>query len=358
MPELAKQKSVLSYFYLPIFFTIAGLIAGFLIGGPTAMLLISVLIVLEISLSFDNAVVNATVLRNWPEKWRKVFLFWGILIAVFGMRLVFPIAIVAVAGQINPLTVIDLALNDPAQYGVRLASMEHLVAGFGGAFLLMVGLAFFLDEAKDHHWLGPIEGLLAKLGPINMVTAGIALLVTLIVNGFVAAEEQVGFLVAACWGIVAYILIKGVSSSLAGGDEEEVDDTHTHEKDIGKKIVRASVMGFLYLEVLDASFSFDGVIGALALTNYLPFIMIGLGVGAFYVRETTMLLLDRGAMDQYQFLEHGAFWAILALAAVMFAKACGIHLPEYVVGLSAVGFLGAAVLHSHILAKAEARAAA
>ena len=355
MPE-AKQKSVLSYFYLPIFFTIAGLIAGFMIGGPTAMLLISVLIVLEISLSFDNAVVNATVLRNWPEKWRKVFLFWGILIAVFGMRLVFPIAIVAVAGQMNPLTVIDLALNDPDQYGVRLASMEHLVAGFGGAFLLMVGLAFFLDEAKDHHWLGPIEGLLAKLGPINMVTAGIALIVSLLVQPLVAAEEQLGFLVAAVWGIVAYILIKGVSSSLAGDDDG--DDEHTHEKDVGKKIVRASVMGFLYLEVLDASFSFDGVIGALALTNYLPFIMIGLGVGAFYVRETTMLLLDRGAMDQYQFLEHGAFWAILALAAVMFAKACGIHLPEWLVGLSAVGFLGAAVLHSHILAKADARAAA
>jgi hypothetical protein len=354
MPELAKQKSVLSYFYLPIFFTVVGLALGCWIGGPTAMLLISVLIVLEISLSFDNAVVNATVLRNWPEKWRKVFLFWGILIAVFGMRLVFPIAIVAVAGQMNPMTVIDLALNDPDQYGVRLASMEHLVAGFGASFLTMVGLAFFLDEAKDHHWLGPVEGLLAKLGPINMVTAGLALLITLLVQPFVAPTEQLGFLVAAVWGIVAYILIKGISSSLAG-DDDDGDDEHTHAKDVGKKIVRASVMGFLYLEVLDASFSFDGVIGALALTNYLPFIMIGLGVGAFYVRETTMLLLDRETMDQYQFLEHGAFWAILALAAVMFAKACGIHLPEWLVGLSAVGFLGAAVLHSHLLAKAEVK---
>lgn len=353
MPDAIKQKSALSYFYYPIFFTLLGLAAGFWIGGPAALFTIAVLIVLEISLSFDNAVVNATVLRNWPEKWRKIFLFWGILIAVFGMRLVFPIAIVAVAGQMNPLTVIDLALNDPDQYGVQLASMEHLVAGFGGSFLLMVGLAFFLDEAKDHHWLGPVEGLLAKLGPINMVTAGFALLITLLVQPYVAADEQLGFLISAVWGIVAYILIKGISSSLAG--DEVADDEHTHAKDVGKVVVRASVMGFLYLEVLDASFSFDGVIGALALTNYLPFIMIGLGVGAFYVRETTMLLLDRGTMDQYQFLEHGAFWAILALAAVMFAKACGIHLPEWLVGLAAVGFLGAAITHSHFLAKAEAK---
>lgn len=357
MPELKTQKSVLSYFYMPILFTVLGLAAGFWIGGPAALLTIAVLIVLEISLSFDNAVVNYTVLRNWPDKWRKVFLFWGILVAVFGMRLVFPIAIVSIAGQIDPLTVINLALTNPAEYGARLASMEHLVAGFGGAFLLMVGLAFFMDEAKDHHWLGPVEGLLAKLGPINMVTAGLALFIVLIVNGFVPAAEQLGFLVASVWGIVSYILIKGVSASLAGGEDDDADDTHTHEKDIGKKIVRASVMGFVYLEVLDASFSFDGVIGALALTNYLPFIMIGLGVGAFYVRETTMLMLDRGTVDQYQFLEHGAFWAILALAAVMFAKACGIHLPEWLVGLSAVGFLGAAVVHSHYLAKAEAKSA-
>ena len=334
------HKSALSYFYWPIALTIAGLVAGIWYGGPTAAVLVSVLIVLEISLSFDNAVVNATVLRNWDEKWRNVFLFWGILVAVFGMRLVFPILIVSVAGSVDPISVVDMAFNDPDAYGAKLASMEHVVSGFGGAFLAMVGLAFFVDSEKDTHWLGPIERILTGAGQIEGVQAAIVMMGILSVSCFVPMEHAPAFVFSGIVGLVTFILSKGLGTVLGGGG--------------GNGVVRQGVMGFLYLEVLDASFSFDGVIGAFALTNSLLLIMIGLGVGAFYVREVTIYLVDRGTLEQYRYLEHGAFWAILVLSGVMFAKPAGIHLPEWFVGLSGAALIGIAVAASAMANRRDA----
>ena len=65
--------------------------------------IVLVLSVLEISLSFDNAVVNATVLEDMDKVWQRRFLTWGMLIAVFGMRFVFPLAIVAIAAGLGPI---------------------------------------------------------------------------------------------------------------------------------------------------------------------------------------------------------------------------------------------------------------
>lgn len=343
MPDV--QKPAWSYFKLPILFTVLGLAAGIYVGGLQAAFLVSVLIVLEISLSFDNAVVNATVLRNWDEKWRKVFLFWGILFAVFFMRLIFPILLVSVIGGMSPVSVLDLALNNPDEYGERLTAMTPTIGGFGGAFLMMVGLSFFFDKAKEEHWLGPIERLLGASGRVDKIEIAVALLVTVIASTFVAPESMLSFLIAAVVGIVLFVAVKGAGELLGGeGGGDEAAGT----------IVKQGVMGFAYLELLDASFSFDGVIGAFALTTNLPLIMIGLGVGAFYVRETTIFLVDRGTLDQYRFLEHGAFWAILILAGVLFAKAAGIHLPEWFVGLSGATMIGLAVASSIHVTKREA----
>ncbi len=343
----AIQKSALSYFKLPILFTFLGLAAGIWVGGIQAAFLVAVLIVLEISLSFDNAVVNATVLRNWDEKWRKVFLFWGILFAVFFMRLAFPIILVSVIGQMSPITVVDMAFTNPDEYGTRLTAMTPQIGGFGGAFLLMVGLAFFFDKAKDEHWLGPIEKPLSAAGAVEKIEIAVALGAAAIASSFMAAGTELTFLLSAICGIVLYVLVKGAGELLGG--EGGGDEAAT-------KIVKQGVMGFAYLELLDASFSFDGVIGAFALTNSLPLIMIGLGVGAFYVRETTIFLVDRGTLEQYRFLEHGAFWAILILAGVLFAKAAGVHLPEWFVGLSGATMLGLAVASSIHATRRDARA--
>ena len=118
-----------------------------------------------------------------------------------------------------------------------------------------------------------------------------------------------------------FILTKGLTA-LLGGD---VEGGHA-------KVVRHGVAGFLYLELLDASFSFDGVVGAFALTHNLIIITLGLGAGAFFVRSFTILLVERGTLDTYRFLEHGAFWAVGVLAVIMLAGV-EFHVPEAITGL-------------------------
>lgn len=141
----------LAYFKWSIAVTVLGIVGGYLLAGPSGAFIVVVLAILETSLSFDNAVVNATVLKHMDEKWRKRFLLWGILIAVFGMRIVFPLAIVGVVANMGPLQVIDLALFDEAEYARLLLSAHHEIAAFGGAFLAMVFLKFFVDANKDEH---------------------------------------------------------------------------------------------------------------------------------------------------------------------------------------------------------------
>ena len=134
----------LKYFTWSIGFTVFGLIGGYLVGGWSAVFIVAVLAVLETSLSFDNAVVNATVLRHMDEKWRQRFLLWGILIAVFGMRIVFPLAIVGVVANLGPVAVVDLALFNPDEYARILTSAHHEIAAFGGAFLIVMAVTWLL----------------------------------------------------------------------------------------------------------------------------------------------------------------------------------------------------------------------
>jgi hypothetical protein len=113
-----------------------------------ALWIVSVLSVLEISLSFDNAVVNATVLKAMDEVWQRRFLTWGMAIAVFGMRVAFPLAIVAIAAGLGPLDAVRLSLRNPQEYE-RIVSSAHVgISGFGGAFLCLVGSKFFFDRDK------------------------------------------------------------------------------------------------------------------------------------------------------------------------------------------------------------------
>ena len=116
-------------------------------------------------------------------------------------------------------------------------------------------------------------------------------------------------------------------------------------KEAQSTALRGGLGAFLYLEVLDASFSFDGVIGAFALTTNLFLIAIGLGVGAMYVRSMTIMLVDRGTLAEFRYLEHGAFYSILALSLVMFAQT-QFHIPELFTGLIGAVLIGTALLSS------------
>jgi hypothetical protein len=292
--------------------------------------IILVLSVLEISLSFDNAVVNATVLKDMDKVWQHRFLTWGMAIAVFGMRIVFPLAIVAIAAGLGPIEAVKLSLNDPVQYEQIVSSAHIGIAGFGGAFLAMVGLKFFFDADKEVHWISVIEKRLTRISSVQAAEIALLLLVLWGISTLLPDEEALRFMVAGVLGLVTFIAVEAVGTILELREEA---------KKAAGVVVRSGLGGFLYLNVLDASFSFDGVIGAFALSNNMVIIALGLSIGAMFVRSMTIHLVEKGTLAQYRFLEHGAFWAIIALGGIMLASAV-FHIPETITGLIGAALIG------------------
>lgn len=302
-----------------------------------AMLWIVVMLsVLEVSLSFDNAVVNAVVLREMDEIWQRRFLTWGMVIAVFGMRIVFPLAIVAIAAGMGPIDALRISLTEPARYEAIVSSAHVGIAGFGGAFLAMVGLSFFFDGEKDVHWITGVERVLARFADIKAAEIAILLLALYGVSLLLPAEEALTFLGAGALGIVTFIAVEAIGTLL--------EMQEAAQKAAGQ-VVRSGLGGFLYLNVLDASFSFDGVIGAFALSNNMVVIALGLSIGAMFVRSLTLMLVRNGTLAEYRYLEHGAFWAIVALAAIMLISA-HVEIPETVTGLIGAVLIGLSLLWS------------
>ncbi|MCU4538464.1 DUF475 domain-containing protein [Acinetobacter bereziniae] len=349
----------MKHFGFSIFFTVVCLAIsaywGFTHGpnaGVQAMLsaltITAILAVMEVSLSFDNAVVNASVLRNWDHFWKMIFLTVGILIAVFGMRLVFPVVIVAVTADMGMVEVVKMALNDPIQYSAKLLAHHAEIAAFGGAFLLLVFLNFFLDEGKDTHWFKWVEKRLANLANVPAMSVFLALIALLVMAANVEETKRLVVTMAGIWGIVIYIGVQ-VLSHLLGGEPEVDEEGNAVGHDANGAptgVIKAGIGGFIYLEVLDASFSFDGVIGAFAITSDVVIIMLGLAIGAMFVRSMTIYLVDKGTLDAYVYLEHGAHYAIGALAFIMIASGTGLHVPEVVTGLIGVAFIVWAVIAS------------
>ena len=303
--------------------------SGTIEGTLSILWICAVLAVLEVSLSFDNAAVNASILKDMDPVWQQRFLTWGIAIAVFGMRIVFPIVIVMVAASLGPIDAVRLALSEPAEYQ-RIVSDAHIgLMGFGGAFLGMVGLKFFFDAEKDLDWIASIERPLAKVADIEAISIGLVLLGTWATSTMLTEGDALTFIIAAIGGLLTYLAVEIVNHVLEPPTPSTGD------------VAKAGFGAFLYLEVLDASFSFDGVIGAFALTNNLIIIAIGLGIGAMFVRSMTIFLVRRGTMSEYRYLEHGAFYAILALAVIMYINTFA-HIPETITGLIGAVLIGLA----------------
>ncbi len=331
--------TILRYYKFSLFFTAAcfGLAAwygwsstGSFAATAQILWIVLVLSILEISLSFDNAVVNATVLREMDEVWQERFLIWGIAIAVFGMRIVFPIAIVAIAANLGPVEAVTLSLNNPEEYE-RIVSSAHIgIAGFGGAFLAMVGLTFFFDSDKQVHWIAKVEQLINRFSSVPAIEIGLLLTVIYGISTMLPEDDALTFLTAGVLGLVTYIGVHAIGAII---------EAREARKKAAGEIVRSGLGGFLYLEVLDASFSFDGVIGAFALSNNMIIIAIGLSVGAMFVRSMTIHLVRTGTLAQYRYLEHGAFWAIIALGGIMLASAV-VHIPEAITGLIGATLIG------------------
>ncbi|MCR8573690.1 DUF475 domain-containing protein [Streptomyces sp. Isolate_219] len=315
--------------------TALGLVAAVFYGGWTGFGIVAILSILEISVSFDNAVVNAGILKKMNAFWQKTFLTIGVLIAVFGMRLVFPVVIVAISAQIGPIEAVQLALDDKDKYQQLVTDAHPSIAAFGGTFLLMIFLDFIFED-RDIKWLGWLERPLAKLGKVDMLSVCIALIVLLVSamtfatnahqHGGIHADKTETVLIAGIAGLITYLIVGGLSGFFENRLEEEEEREHEAEEEAkrsGKKVPAVVMAGkaafflFLYLEVLDASFSFDGVIGAFAITNDIVLMVLGLGIGAMYVRSLTVYLVRQGTLDDYVYLEHGAHYAIGALAVIL-----------------------------------------
>jgi len=334
---------------------IAGLIAGFLYGGSTGLALTAILAVLEVSLSFDNAVVNATVLVRMSPFWQKIFLTVGVAIAVFGMRLLFPLLIVGITAKLSPSRAIDLALKGGSAdkhgtYGYLLHQAHPAIAAFGGIFLLMIFLDFIFEE-REITWLTWLERPLSRVGKLDQFSVIIALVVLAVSAYTLAPENKISTVLASgVLGLATYIAVSSLDSLF----EQEEDVEGADEDDLEKTLERKSAMHvigkqafflFLYLEVLDASFSFDGVTGAFAITSDPIIIAIGLGVGAMFIRSLTVYLVRKRTLSEYVYLEHGAMWAIGALAIILMLT-MKYDVPEVVTGLIGVAFIAAALASS------------
>jgi hypothetical protein len=345
----------LHYFKWSFIVTAAGLLLGAWLGWNTTgtlggafsvFLICAILAVLEISLSFDNAIVNANKLKEMTPAWQQRFLTWGILIAVFGMRVLFPLAIVAIAASIGPIAAMQLAISEPEEYSRIMLDAHLSIAAFGGTFLMMVALSFFFDEHKEIHWVRVVEERVSRYASVRGAEITFVLVLMLIFAHLVEPTEKLTFISSAIYGLVTFLFVDILGNVLDKASEAM------------SGAAKGGLGAFLYLEVLDASFSFDGVIGAFALTQNLFVIAIGLGIGAMYVRSMTIMLVERGTLAEYRYLEHGAFYAILALSVIMYAQAI-VHVPEVLTGLGGATLIGIALWSSirynrHLTADADA----
>lgn len=316
--------------------TIASLIVVLLWLGAGALGAAVVLIAVELAFSFDNAIINAKVLARMNQFWQKMFLTVGVVLAIFGMRVLFPMIIVMLTAHVPFGTVVDLAFNHPTIYAAKLTLAHPSIAAFGGSFLLMLALHFFMDDEKEVHWITEIERPL-KAAARWWVPAVVTVCITAVFGQLVPMAEQ-----AAVWrsGLAgtALFLAVNVFTEWIGGLTSKSGSAHQHSGTL-------ALMMFGYLQLLDASFSFDSVLGAFAITTNVVLIAIGLGVGAIWVRSLTVYMVRHKMLSAYAYLEHGAHYAVLALAVALFISLL-IDVPQAITGIVGIGLIAASVAAS------------
>ncbi|MBP6138911.1 MAG: DUF475 domain-containing protein [Brachymonas sp.] len=348
-----SMKSTFSYFKQSLLFSLICIaFAGFLgylsanqhASSSATQIILSYMVsaavlgVLETSVSLDNAVVNAKYLEKMNEPSRHWFLTWGMVIAVFGMRLVLPIAIVSIAAWIDPISAIRIALFEPEKYQHTMESVHTEVMGFGAGFLLMVTLEYFLNGEKENHWIPGLEQAAAFIGKFPFIQLLIGLPVCMAISRF-APHHQQGLLYSSVGGLLCFYAVHGLKELLESLEAQKAAQMLGNANGL-------MIGSLVFLEVLDASFSFDGVIAAFAITNQFLVVAAGLCIGAMFVRSLTVFLVEKGTMSELKYLENGAFFGIAWLVCTMFLSAYGINFGEIVVAGVAAGTILLSGLHS------------
>lgn len=341
----SKAPSIVRIYALSTLVSIA--LVGFVGArlGIGALVLVLVLIALEITFSVDNAVVNARILERMSNAWQQAFLTVGIVIAVFGVRVLLPILIVVVATGTGFSEIVNLALNDPDAYGDLLHDASPMIAAFGGVFLLMLFFDFFFQRRRTK-WLVGLETVLQSAGKLESLSVILVLGILLILSTLVEPSQQLEVIASGAVGLVLYLAINSLDTFLTKSA------VATNLRSTAQVTFKAGLIGFIYLNIIDASFSLDGVIGAFAITDRILLIAVGLGIGALYVRVITIHMLRRKVLQKYKYLEHGAHYAIGILAGLMLASLV-IHVSEFVAGLAGITFVITSIIHSYFEAKSH-----
>jgi hypothetical protein len=285
--------------------------------------------------SLDNAIINAQVLSTMKPKARRWFLTWGILIAIFVVRGALPFLIVWAAHPTYDLpgTIVATFTGDERAIGAIEQSAPILLAG-GGVFLLLLFLHWLFLEEK--HYGLPYERAVRSVGLWFYAVASI--LLTIIVWLAMQQNDLVAF--GAVVGSTAFFITHGFKQQ-AEAKEAEL---------LAKTSIRSDLSKLLYLEVIDATFSIDGVLGAFAFTLSVPLILIGNGLGAIIVRQVTIGNIE--AIRRYVFLKNGAMYSILVLGSIMVAHAFGLEVPEWLSPICTITIIGYFFWKSRLYAQA------
>lgn len=342
MKKYLHAHSPVRIFTFSVVATVAAIIAALWGFGVSGLFVTLVLIVVEVTFSFENAIINAKILARLSRFWQSIFLTVGIFIAIIGMRVVFPVVIVMITAGLGAREVVDLALNHPTEYSKELTEAHPQIAAFGGAFLLMLALHFFLDKNRKTLWFTSLEKNLQKYATFWM-PAVVAIVVMAVLSLLPFNPHPKETIVAGLIGVATYTVMHALIRFFENLKARK--DKQNAVKKAAAQTGMAAFTSFLYLEMLDASFSFDSVIGAFAVTQEVLLIALGLGVGAVWVRSLTIYMVRKGTLRAYRYLEHGAHYTVFVLSAVLLL---GIfwHVPEVIAGIVGIGLIGSAILSS------------
>jgi len=290
---------------------------------PSAILIVLGLALFESITSIDNAIINAEVLQGMQPRARRWFLTWGILIAVFGVRGLLPWLIVWVMTPgLGPWDAFTASLTgDPVALKAIQDSSPVLLMG-GGVFFVFLFFHWIFLEPKKYGL--PVERIIARQGAWFYAVVSIALTVVV----WFALDDSPMLAFGAVVGSSAFFITHGFKR-YAEEQEARLLSGEAHMSDIGK---------ILYLEVIDLTFSIDGVVGAFAFTLSVPLILLGNGIGAIVVRQLTVYGVDR--IKKYVFLKNGAMYSVFVLGCVMLAHGFGYHVPEWLTPLATFLIVG------------------
>ena len=265
----------------------------------------------EIICSIDNAIINAEVLGTMQPKYRRWFLLWGILFAVFLVRGLLPLLLVWFSTpELTPWEAFTAMFSDNPEVKEAIETSSPILLIGGGTFLIFLFFHWLFLEEKEYGLRG--ERYFFSKGVWFYAVVSILLMAIV----WLAIEKNAMMAFGAVVGSTAFFIVHGFRQNaelqeqkLMGGDMSDISK-------------------ILYLEVIDATFSIDGVLGAFAFTMSVPLILVGNALGAIAVRQITVGNIDR--IKKYRFLKNGAMYSILCLGIIMLVDSFGFHIPEFV----------------------------